>query len=173
MCTTWAKQLIKLVTRYFVQLPVGFKGSAIQPSQTTNQQDKTPHLGCHLGVFATQHKAFWDPLWLETLCEDTHHACSEDLRRVLVGFPHTQAFSLPPPAVFFHTANMLVHPGTTIHAATWWPGSGNWSELKIAWQKKRLFLTQLGSPVQFEELCSAVRRLWHRTCGKWHRRRQR
>lgn len=147
--TTWAKRQIKPVARYFVQLPDNFRGSAIQLSQTTNRQDRTLHLGCCLGVFITQHKAFRAPLLLESLGEDTHHACSEALRRLLVASPHN--FSLPPPAICFHPTNMLVHPGTTTRAATWWPGPGNWSELKITQQKKRLFLIQLSSSLQFQE----------------------
>lgn len=109
------------------------------------QQHKMLHHGYCPGVFIVQHKAFWASFSLDTLGEDTQCACSKAQRMFLVVSPQNQTLSFPL-SNFFHSANMLAHVGTAICAATWWPGSGNWSELKITQQKKRLFLTQLSSP---------------------------
>lgn len=65
----------------------------------------------------------------------------------------------------------VAHPSTTICEATWWPGSGNGSALKIMQQKKRLLLASherlwcQGEEVAQGQQAGRGRSWWRQRCS--------
>lgn len=110
ICTTWAKQLIKLVTKVFCP-NCWWPQRSCHPA-FPNHNSNTKH--CTVDIVQVSSSCSTKPFRLHSHWRPWVRTHTVPSQKLLVVSPYNQTLSFPPLSNFFHSANMLAHPGTTM-----------------------------------------------------------